>query len=351
MHGNPFGLHGFQLFAAAPEYERVAAFKAHNAQALARRRHEPHMNLRLRNSMVALRFADRHARRVSPDQAEDFRAHQPVIVDNVGFLQHAQRLQRQQFRIARPCADNVHHTRSAPGCQCLRFQQRFGLVQVARIGSLRRRPCQRPLPVTAPRALVRNRFSYKHPQAARQRRQFADTCRQQGLKLRAYSLRQHWRRPARADRGNNLAPVEDRRHGKITILRLVHDVHRNAPRPNGGERFATMHLVRFSDDSEPRARERRDPRAPRGHGHTGSELRRQRRIAKPADQHQLRRRGDQQAQFARRLFAVSEHNDARAVEVKECRKLAHRGATLLFSGAGGTHPQNLLDAQAATGNP
>lgn len=50
-------------------------------------------------------LADEHGPRLAPRVVEDRRGHEVVVEDHVGVAQRPQRLQRQEFGIARPGAD------------------------------------------------------------------------------------------------------------------------------------------------------------------------------------------------------------------------------------------------------
>ena len=52
--------------------------------------------------------ADRHARRIAAGAIENFRRHQFIVENHIGVLQRAQRLDREQIRIAGTGADQRH---------------------------------------------------------------------------------------------------------------------------------------------------------------------------------------------------------------------------------------------------
>ena len=53
-------------------------------------------------------LADFDALGIAPRQIEHAFAHQTIVKNHVGFVEHAQRAQRQQTRIARTGADQRH---------------------------------------------------------------------------------------------------------------------------------------------------------------------------------------------------------------------------------------------------
>ena len=217
----------------------------------------------------------------------------------------------------------MYDSRRAAGRQRRRLQHRLGLLQITCIRRLGGRPGQRALPIPAASALVGYRFGHERAKPPRQCSELPDPARQQRFEFRAHRLRQHRRRAARPNRGDDLAPVEDRRHGEVTVFGKVDHIDRNAPRPHSGQRGGTVRLVCLGDDRQARALERCLARRAAHDRHTTLELGRQCRLGKSADQHQIGGEGQQQAQLARRLLAVPEHHDPGAVEIEKGWKLAH----------------------------
>ena len=201
------------------------------------------------------------------------------------------------------------------------LQQRLGLAEVACISGLGRWTCQRPFPETAARCLVGNRARHKAAQLSGERGELASALRNDRLELFAQRLDQHRRVPARTDRGNDLAPVNDGGNCKIAELRRIDDIHRNAARADVCQNLRPARHI--GNDRQPGTVERRWCLSRNSMNHTARKLR-QRGIA---DLHKLRWRRDEQSQFARRFLAVAEIHDTGAFKVEEGRKLAH-GAQL-----------------------
>src|SRR5262249_56311139 len=68
-----------QLFAAAPEYERIAAFEPHHAAAGARGCHQAAVDLVLCNACLAAPFADEYLLGAASGTIEHSRGHQLVV--------------------------------------------------------------------------------------------------------------------------------------------------------------------------------------------------------------------------------------------------------------------------------
>ncbi|KAG0934913.1 hypothetical protein G6F31_016021 [Rhizopus arrhizus] len=99
----------FQFFAAPSKDERVAAFQAHHAPARLCVFHQQRVDACLGGVMVfAGQLADRHAVGIAARQRHDVVADQAVIQNDVGFVQGAQRLQRQQAGGPRACPHQHH---------------------------------------------------------------------------------------------------------------------------------------------------------------------------------------------------------------------------------------------------
>ena len=120
-----------ELLAAAPEQERVAAFQPHHALPGAREVDEQLVDFSLRSRVAVAALADVDQLRVAARELEDALADEMVVDDGVRVLQQPQRSQRQQLRIARPCAHEVNDAAS----------RRVAACPVAPRGGCRLSPC------------------------------------------------------------------------------------------------------------------------------------------------------------------------------------------------------------------
>ena len=145
------GADGFQLFPTTPEDKRVAALEADNALAVLRRGNQQLVDRLLRHRMIALGLADRHAVCVAADESEDIVADEAVIIYDVGFLDQAKGLERQKFRIAGTCADNMDDAFGGGSRLHLSPHGGFGAINVARISHVGGRSRECTFPETAAR--------------------------------------------------------------------------------------------------------------------------------------------------------------------------------------------------------
>ena len=97
-----------QLLAAAPEDEGIAALEPHHAPALFRMLDQQGVDFLLRAADRARRLAHADSLRIAPCEIEHRGGHQSIVQDYIGILQRAQRLERQEFRIAGPGAHQSH---------------------------------------------------------------------------------------------------------------------------------------------------------------------------------------------------------------------------------------------------
>ena len=110
LEGDALARQRFDLLAAAPEDERIAALQAQHTFALAGEAHQHFADLILRHGVVLGLLADKDTLGVAADQVEDAVADQPVVQHHVGLLHQPECAEGKQIRIARPCAYQVDLT-------------------------------------------------------------------------------------------------------------------------------------------------------------------------------------------------------------------------------------------------
>ena len=94
-----------EFLAAPAKDERIAAFQADDAVAALGVFAQQPMDGFLGDAVSASGFSDFDQLRLAARQLEDFRADQAVVQDDVGRLQRAQGIQRQEARVTRPGAN------------------------------------------------------------------------------------------------------------------------------------------------------------------------------------------------------------------------------------------------------
>jgi hypothetical protein len=102
---------GFQLLAASAEDEGVAALEPHDGQAVQGEGDQHRVDLVLGVRMAQLALGHRDPPRRLGRQVQDLVGDQAVMDHHVGGLQGLERLEGQQFRVARPRA----HQPDSPG--------------------------------------------------------------------------------------------------------------------------------------------------------------------------------------------------------------------------------------------
>ncbi len=239
------------LLAAAPEHERIAALEPHDVLAALRVLDEQLVDLFLRGAAAADELADVEARGVAAREIQDFGGHEPVVHDDIGFLQRAQALQRHQTGIAGTGADQ-HDVSGGQGIGILErlARERLRPARCDRRATRRRRDrsasttgicgarrCRRTWRLTATRQRSAN--AAKRPERAIQ----------QGLEPLADQAREHGRGAAGGNRNLHGRAVDDGGHDEAGQLAIVDDVAGNA-RGIGGGGDGGIHgaIVRGGDD-------------------------------------------------------------------------------------------------------
>ena len=93
------------LFAASAEYERVAALESRDAAPSMQMLEHLRDDAFLRRRRMTAAFADINNRRVGPRKLQHVGIHEIVDEYHVGLCEGARCLQRHQFDVAGPCAD------------------------------------------------------------------------------------------------------------------------------------------------------------------------------------------------------------------------------------------------------
>lgn len=225
----------FQLFAAASEDEGVAAFQAHHAPAGARLGQHEGVDARLGGVVVfAGQLAHGHAFSVAARQRQHALADQAVVQDDVGFIERAQRLERQQAGVARARA---HQHDAAPGGGLRRAQRLFqfllGQPGLLLAQARRDRAVEQPVVETPSLAEVGAGGADARPIARRQGRQLAERMVEQRLDALAQAPRQHRRHARGGDGHDQRRPVDDGRHLEGRQFGIVDHVAEYPARPRG----------------------------------------------------------------------------------------------------------------------
>ena len=119
LHLDAPGAQVLGLLATAPEHERVAALEPHHVFALQRFGDHQLLDEGLRRAGTTAALADVDDARARIGEREHGIAHQVVDEQHRCLADHPHRLQREQFRVARPRADQSHAA-GAVGCHALR---------------------------------------------------------------------------------------------------------------------------------------------------------------------------------------------------------------------------------------
>ena len=228
LHRNAGGTAGGKLLGGAAEHHGIAALEAHHTLAVARQTHHQAIDVVLPAGGTAAGLADQHAPRLAPRQLEDLRADQPVVEDDVGRLQGAERLEGEQLRIARPGADEgdrsaIAGPRKSQVSQVLLGRRRTGRECLVR----------KPTPKVAARRAHRQSCRDGRAQALRRRRPDAEGWVQQRLDLGADRLAQDRRGAIGADADHHRRAIDDAAEAEGRELGCVDDVDGDAVPASG----------------------------------------------------------------------------------------------------------------------
>ncbi len=192
------------------------------------------LDLLLRDAVVALRLADRDQLDLAAGVFEHAGAGEPVVEDDVGCLQRAHGLERQQLRIAWTGADEEH---AALRRLCLhrgfdRFaHQAAGFFVFTGKGRFARRAVEHAFPELAARASCRKLLGDRLAELSGKSRKRIEPGMKLALEPGAQALGEHGRGTLGADGDRHLAAIDDRRHDEAAQRRLVGHVDGHAERP------------------------------------------------------------------------------------------------------------------------
>ena len=182
-------------------------------------------------------LADHDALRLTPGEVEHLGRDELVVKNDLGRLQRAHRLQREEIGIARSRADERHAAfgRGALGrspirkrrpCEQALTQRRLRLET-----GFGERPIGEALPEGAPLGKADAEARESWAPIARGLRPALEPLRQERLDLGADRLGEDRRRAIRRDRDEERRSVDDRAELQIAEARLVDDVEGNARAP------------------------------------------------------------------------------------------------------------------------
>ena len=176
--------------------------------------------------------ADRHARGIAAHAVENFRRDQFVVEHDVGVLQRAQRLDGQQIRIARTCADQRHPARRFARCQRAGkgngignlFQRRLSFAPASGKDQRADRAIDHPLPEAAAQRHLRNAVVHQFAPAADERGEIADAGGQHSFDALAHAARHDRRSSAGADGNDHVAAIDDGGKNESRMREIVHHI-------------------------------------------------------------------------------------------------------------------------------
>ena len=310
-----------QLLAATAEDERVAALEPHHMRAGPRVLQDEAVDRRLAHRVPAAAFADVDPPRVAAGPRSSTRGlHQRVVEHHVGALEHTQRAQGQQFRIARPGADQARTSRRRDRAAVARrvqprADQPFRLRAVAVERRRRLRAVDHRVPEPTARVPAGQGFCHTGAPVAAQRGDGGKTRRDRRLDPAAQVAGQRGGAAAGADRDGDRRAVDDRRHDEIGQRGTIHRVDQHAGR---ARRLRDFGGIVQRDDAEPRAGEvggLEGARMERELAFVGHRLE---LVAwRLGDRVNVGAAGEQQADFCQRRVAAADHQHALAGQAEE----------------------------------
>src|SRR5688500_14630775 len=107
----------FDFFAAAPEYQRVAALQARHDRAAAREGHHEPLDEVLGSRLATAALADVYDARIGAGVQEHFAMDEIVDQYHVGIAEHARRLERNELGVTGAGADQEYFAEDAT-CVC-----------------------------------------------------------------------------------------------------------------------------------------------------------------------------------------------------------------------------------------
>ncbi len=249
-----------QLFPATPEDEGIAALEPYHSLALIRVLDQQGVDFLL-GAAAADRFADKGAGGfahadpggVAPGEIEHRGRYQAIVQNHIGVLQCAQRLERQEFRIAGTCAHQGHLT-GGTGCGRGGRQQLLCDTPRALVVALVETPCsgsvherfEKPPPLAGVAQFPPGRT----PQRPQPSGQFANSRGNQRFEPFAQAPSQHRRCAAGRDRHQHRIAVDDGRYDEARRFAIVDDIDGDVARV-AQIRDPTVHgTVRCGDDDQ-----------------------------------------------------------------------------------------------------
>ena len=257
--GNDFERHAvlaqvIDLLAAAAEHERIAALEAHDVFAALRVLDEQLVDLFLRGAAAADELADVESRGIAARELEHFGRNQPVVHDDVGFLQRAQALQRHEPGIAGSGADQ-HHVAVRNGVRILERLARELFRALVAAGAQRRghRAGEHPGEKSAARADIGEFALDALAPAIGECGQRAERSVQQCLEPLADQAREHRRGAAGRHRDLHRRAIDDGGHDEAGELAIVDHVAGNARGVRGGGDRGVHRAIVGGGDHQPLA--------------------------------------------------------------------------------------------------
>ena len=236
------------FFIKPSEHGRVAALETHDAPSLARVLHHQRVDIGLLPRGAEACLARLDEQRLAARQLEDAGRDEPVVDDDVGLVQQALRLARQQLGITGTGADQGHAAGLAP-LVCDLLQKALDAPRHGMVASARQRRLAFAAEIARPeRAPLERRAEPCGASAigTRDARQRARGGRQHGLDTRLDRARENGRRAFRADGDDHRIAVDQGGRDELRVRRVVHDVDERARRPadRGGTSVLALIVVR-----------------------------------------------------------------------------------------------------------
>ena len=231
------------LLAGTSEHQRIAAFQAHHALALAAECDQQGVDLALALRMAALALADGKAFGVAAPRRDDRLRHQRIMNDGVGLHKQALRAQGQKVFGTRPGADERDMAGRRPGRQ-KQFARRFVCQsQIAAFRRAGRSAGEEIAPEAAPAVALGQQMVGGIAERGGEHGERTQRRRQHLVDARADHLGKHRSGPFRADGHRHRRAIDQRGGEEIAEFRTIHGVGRNAGTPRIGDHARVQHGV------------------------------------------------------------------------------------------------------------
>ena len=233
----------FDLLAAAPENEGVAALQAQHALALQGQLDHQVADLLLRQGVIGALLADIDALGVAAHPVHDRGVDQPVVEHHVGFLHQAEGPERQQVRVARPGAHQIDLADGmvvggravGPAFGDFAVEQGLGAGFIARQDHFGDGAVINSLPEAQPRLMAGQLARQRRAALARERRQPAIGRRNQRFQAGLQHPAEQGRVAAGGNRHHQRAAVEHRGDDEIADAGMVGDIDQRPAGPGAGD--------------------------------------------------------------------------------------------------------------------